>query len=156
MTLRNLAMRSLLLCVAACTTVLAVTGCGPSPADPSPGDAAASPADHLIVYFLHGESRCPTCQAIESYTHEALQTGFADQLQQGRIEWKTANFDLPENEHFAKEFDLQASSVVLVSQRDGRQLAWRNLAKVWELFDNKAVFAGYIQQEIRDFFKTGD
>ena len=34
----------------------------------------------LVVYYFHGDIRCPTCRAIESQTKDVVERDFADQL----------------------------------------------------------------------------
>ena len=46
--------------------------------------AAAELADKVIAYYLHGHRRCATCIKLEAYTKEAIETGFAELLEQGR------------------------------------------------------------------------
>ena len=52
----------------------------------SPGTAAntETAADGLVVYYFHSNTRCPTCQSIESQAKETVQTDFASQLSQRR------------------------------------------------------------------------
>ena len=62
------------------TPVPTPTGTGEKP---STTDTAAS-KDHVIVYYFHGDIRCPTCKTIESQTHDTVQSDFAAQLDNGQ------------------------------------------------------------------------
>ena len=44
------------------------------------------PLKKIIVYYFHRNKRCKTCKNIESYTHEAVQKGFAGELADGSVE----------------------------------------------------------------------
>ena len=54
----------------------------------------------MKVYYHHGNVRCPTCRTIEGYAQEAVQTGFAAELESGKIEWQVVNCEQSGNEHF--------------------------------------------------------
>ena len=41
----------------------------------------------LIAYYFHGTRRCSTCKSLEIYTKEALETGFRDDIDTGRIKF---------------------------------------------------------------------
>jgi hypothetical protein len=137
----------LLLFVAASVVALAVKNLRPGP-QPA---AAEVQRDGVTVYYFHGKMRCPTCQSIEAYAHEAVSSAFANELKDGRIEWKVVDFEQPENEHFAKDFELAVSSVVLVETRGGARKNWKNLPEVWELVGDKPAFIAFVQKEVRAF-----
>jgi len=61
------------------------------------------------------------------------------------------DFEQPGNEHFAKEFELAAPSVVLVELHDGARRKWKNLPEVWELVGDKPAFLDFLQKEVRTF-----
>ncbi len=53
------------------------------------GSATAGNAvdDGLIVYYFHGNVRCPTCKAIESQTRDVVENDFAEEFGGGKIVW---------------------------------------------------------------------
>lgn len=110
---------------------------------------SASGKDRVIVYCFHGKTRCPTCDLIENLTHDVVKSRFAEQLKDGSVEWRVVDFDSPGNEHFAKDYDLVATSVVVVQMRDGAQKSWKNLQEVWALVGDKQALGTMIEQEIR-------
>ena len=63
----------------------------------SPGVPAKTEtvSDGLIVYYFHGNIRCPTCQSIESQAQETVQADFASQLGNGEVIWKIVNYEQP-------------------------------------------------------------
>ena len=69
------------------------------------GNPAAAQAldDGLVVYYFHGDIRCPTCRAIESQSHETVEKDFAEQLRSGEMTWKILNYEKPESADLAKE-----------------------------------------------------
>ncbi len=109
-----------------------------------------SPA-RVVAYYFHVTVRCQTCRAIEAYSKEAIEKGFAGDLKSGAIEWRLVNVQLPENRHFIQDYRLFTRSLVLVKVRNGRQVEWRNLEKVWDLVGDKAQFEKYVQTNVKDY-----
>ena len=116
----------------------------------------AAPADRavkLIAYYFHGTFRCATCMKLESYTKEAIEESFKDELKNGRIAWSAVNTDEGDNGHFVKDFKLETKSVVLVAMQGDKQLRWKNLDKIWDLVSTKDDFKKYIRKEVSQFRK---
>jgi len=126
---------------------------------PGPGQpAAASTAvvekpgpGQVFVYYFHRSQRCPTCMNMERFAHEAVTTGFAPELEEGRIRWLVLNYEAPENETLKEKYELAAPAVILVrADVDGRP-SFENLAEVWSLAFDKPAFLAYVQGQLRAF-----
>lgn len=117
-----------------------------------PGSAEGTPVSgtKLVAYYLHGKVRCVTCNEIEKSAREAVESGFKDQLESGRVEWRVVNYEEPGNEHFASDFQLAAPCVVLACFREGRQEKWRSLPEVWELIGDKDAFRSFVVKSVRE------
>jgi hypothetical protein len=112
------------------------------------GAAADDPAgDCLVVYYFHGNTRCETCQAIESQSHETVQSNFAPQLKSGEVVWKIINYEQPAAAPLAKKFEIIAPTVVLAKRKDGKITDWKRLNQVWSLVGDKPAFAKYIGEQ---------
>jgi len=107
----------------------------------------AAPPHKVVAYYFHGAKRCKTCRRIETYTEEAIRLAYGDEMGDGRLEWKVVNMEEAGNEHFAEDYELAMSSVVISDLRDGKQERWKNLEKVWHLTNDKEAFMAYIQNE---------
>ena len=107
--------------------------------------------EKTIVYYFHGNMRCRTCNKIETYTKEAINTGFAGELADGLLEIRIINIDKSENEHFIKDFQLTNRSVVLVGNEEDKAKKWKNLDRIWLLVRKKEAFQSYISEEIQLF-----
>jgi len=115
--------------------------------------AAAEDADRIVAYYFYAPPRCYSCVAIQAYTREAVETGFADKMKAGRLQWRTVDVSQPGNEHFIADFGLYTKSVVLVETRGGKTVRWKNLEKVWELLGDKGAFLDYVSGEVRSFME---
>jgi hypothetical protein len=111
--------------------------------------AASSPA--VIVYYFHVTARCATCRLIETYSKEAVERNFAAEIEAGSVEWRPVNVQFPENRRFVRDYKLFTRSVVLAKMRDGKQVEWRNLEKVWDLVGRKSEFVKYIQANVKEY-----
>jgi hypothetical protein len=113
--------------------------------------ASSSPPVKIVAYYFHVTVRCVTCRAIEQYSREAIEQGFREELKNGAIEWRPVNVQLPENRHYIQDYRLFTRSLVLVKMRDGKQVEWRNLDKVWELVGRKGDFLKYVQTNVKAY-----
>lgn len=126
----------------------------PTPQTSPPGQAAsaAQPAKaRLMVYYFHGTERCDNCRAAEGYAQEAVQLAFVKELAEGRIEWRSVNFDEPANAHFKKDYLVDTPSLVLARMEGDKQVAWEVLKEtfVFVTSNDKDGFFGYLQGRVR-------
>ena len=60
-------------------------------------------------------------------------------------------YEKKENKHFVNDYQLYTKSVVLSLVRDGKEMKFKNLEKVWQLLRNKDKFYKYIKEETQGF-----
>ena len=104
----------------------------------------------VVATFFHGETRCPTCRKIENYAHQAIKEGFADKLASGEIQWRAVNYEAPANKHYATDYEIYSSTVVLVRTIEGKPADWRNLERVWDFVDDEEAFKKYVRAEAQE------
>ncbi len=88
---------------------------------------------------------------IESFSREAVETGFGEELKNGKVAWRLVNLDEPANKHYIDDYQLYAKSVIVSDVRGGEEVRWKNLTKVWQLTGDKGLFMKYIQDEVRAY-----
>ncbi len=130
--------------------VLSSIGVVFSPMAQAAGDAKVT---QVVVYYLHGQARCPTCYKMEQYSREAIETNFKDALVSGKLEFKVINVEDKGNEHFNKDYQLYTKSLVLSLAKDGKETKWINLDKIWEYAGNKERFIDYVKNGVADLLK---
>ncbi len=118
-------------------------------------DIATELTEKVVAYYFYGNVRCQTCRKIEAYTSESILATFTNELSARTLEWKTANVDEKENEHFVKDYELTSRAVVLVKIVDGKQAEWKSLARIWDLVGDKDLFQKYIKDETKAFLMKG-
>jgi hypothetical protein len=116
---------------------------------------AGVPESRVVAYYFHGNTRCVTCRNIESYTKEAIESGFPHALKNGQLEFKVVNVEEPQNEHFVQDYQLSTRSVVLARFERGKQREWKNLQLVWDLVRDHDAFMIYVQEEAKSFLGEG-
>lgn len=118
--------------------------------------AIAEPGASIVhAYYFHRTQRCVTCRGIETASQAALETSFADALEQGDLVWTPINLDEPRHEHFIQDFELVMSGVVLAEEQDGKSVRWENLEEVWRLARDRERLAAYVTEKTRAFLDAG-
>lgn len=118
-------------------------------------DASADVDDGLVVYYLHGNQRCPTCNSIESQTRETVESDFGPQLEAGQVVWKVVNYEKPAGRALQVKFELVQSSLVLARVKGGEIADWKRLDQVWALVGNASEFREYVAGEIAEMLSDG-
>jgi len=142
--------------IAFTAAVFLMLGGWPAASGPSAGSAIAAKTEEqprFIAYYFYTNKRCDSCYRIEKWTESTVKDHFQQAIENGTLRWQTVNVDKPENKHFVKEFNLYTKSVVIVEQKDGETLRWKNLEKVWQLLRDQEKFADYVSDEIQSFME---
>ncbi len=125
--------------------------CGTSLAADEP--AKAQPSDYIQAFYFHATYRCKTCTTIEQYSRETIETNFKEQLGNGTLRFTQINFDEPENRHYLQDYNLTYRALVIVRYKDGKQVTFKNLEKIWQLKGNKPDFLSYVKTELEAYLK---
>lgn len=106
----------------------------------------------MVVYSFHGTLRCMTCVQVEQNAEAAIKGNFARDLADGSLAWRSVNIRLPENRHFATEYNVASWGLVLVEYLDATPRKWRSLSLAGELVRaDPATFRRYATAEVRAF-----
>ena len=111
------------------------------------------PARYLVVTYFHTTFRCYTCHKIEEYANDAISSNFGNELKSGKLVWRIINVDEPENKHYIQDYRLYTKSLIVSEMRDGKEVRWKNLPKVWTLIRDKAKFDEYVKTDIKDWLR---
>lgn len=107
----------------------------------------------VVAYYFHGNKRCYTCRMIEALTTEAIETGFADDIRNGRIEMKSVNVEEAGNDHYVQDYQLSSRSVVVARYENGAQKEWKRLDEVWQLVRDRDAFIRFVQEQTANLLK---
>lgn len=111
------------------------------PAPPPDGNGA-------VVYYLHTDKRCATCETIESLTEHVVADRFARPVQAGRLAYRAINYQ--RRPSVGRLFDLDSGTVVVARYRDGRLAGHRALDDVWVLWQRPERFEAYLAEGIAE------
>ncbi len=111
------------------------------------------PKNQVIVYYFYSNFRCSNCMKIEQYSTEAVGKYFKDEIKSGKVIFKSLNIEEKGNEHFAYDYKLYTKSLVISLIKDGKEIKYSNLAKIWEYLGNKEKFYDYVKDEINKYLK---
>jgi len=114
--------------------------------DPARNNDVPALADRADVYYFHGNARCTACLAVQATASELVHGEFAQQRQAGRLAWHEANFE--QDPDLAKRYGVAASTVVVVTVRDGKQSGFVRLDDVFRYAANREQLANYIRPAI--------
>jgi hypothetical protein len=93
---------------------------------------SAGPKKQIFAYYFHTSIRCRTCLLIEERAEDILRYEFAGLFENGDMQWRAVNVQLPENRHFLEDLDVGSKSLVLVEYLDGSPRKRTTLPKVWQ------------------------
>lgn len=115
--------------------------------------AADNSSVKAIAYYFHGSFRCYTCTNMEKFSREAVETNFKDAMASGKLEFKAVNVEDRGNEHFGDDYKLYTKSLIISLVKDGKEVRYKNLDKIWQLAGNKQKFIDYVTGEVNELMK---
>ena len=107
----------------------------------------------FVAFYFHGKFRCTNCKRIEQYSSEAIEKYFSKQLKTERLVFNVINIDLLENKHFIEDYQLYTKSLVIAEFKDGKQVKWKNLTRVWDYLNDRDKFYEYVRSEIQKYME---
>jgi hypothetical protein len=121
----------------------------------SPGSSVAPrPARRVVAVYFHRTVRCPTCQKVGGTIDEAIKTGLASELREGRLEWRMKDFQDPKNQPYVSAFRITGPTLILMDVRGDKVVAWKPAPRCWTLLGDRPAFFAYVQGEIRSLLTS--
>lgn len=66
----------------------------------------------VMVYYFHGEQRCPTCIAVGDVSSETVKTEFADNKD---VSFMEVDYSTEDGEKIGDKYEIASSSLLIVS-----------------------------------------
>ena len=110
----------------------------------------------VIAYYFHGSFRCPTCRKLEQYSKEAIENNFQEAIVSGKLRFEAVNVEDKGNEHFADQYKLYTKSLILSLVKDGKEVRYKNLDKIWTYVREKDKFIAYIKADVDAMLKEAE
>ena len=144
----------LIVCLLAAASLLALAGSHKLlQGDALASNSSATEGSKVIAYYFHGNFRCDSCLKIEKYSREAIEQNFKNELDSGKLVFKVINVEDKGNEHFMSDYQLYTKSLVITLVKDGKEVKYENLKKVWEYLGNQSTFNDYVKSGIDSYLK---
>jgi hypothetical protein len=140
--------------------VMALTGqnrprpCGCCPGtlgQASGGSCSTMRAERIVAFYFHRKDRCPSCESIEAGAKEAVEAVFSAQLQDGRLQWRSVDYEESGNEHYVTDYKIEAPCLVLVKMKDDKAVEWRSLPEVWQFVTDRPALVKFVQRNVQEF-----
>ncbi|MDR1962683.1 MAG: nitrophenyl compound nitroreductase subunit ArsF family protein [Planctomycetaceae bacterium] len=104
--------------------------------------------DGFNVIVCHARIRCPACLKMESLVRQTLEEEEIDSVKRFRL--MTLEYDIPANNAFAKRFHVGTATVLLVEQKNGKTVRFRDLTtNVWNHLNNDTAFVTMLKNELK-------
>ena len=104
----------------------------------------------VVTYFLMG-TRCPSCKKIEALAKETVEQDFATEKSNNKIILRIINTDDAAHRHYIEDYKLAFKTVVISRRLNGKEIAWANMEKVWDLLDDGPAYHAYLGDQIRAY-----
>ena len=122
-----------------------------------PDAASASDApkdkDRLVVMYFHRTQRCPTCLKMGAYTEEAVKSGFAREVKEGKVSFHFIDFQDEKNAAFTKAYGITGPTLIVAKASGTKVSQYKNLDEMWTKVRDKADFTRYVQNSVKSYLK---
>lgn len=124
-----------------------VLGVDSKKADNYPVSSIDQIAERLEVYYFHKTARCSSCKTIGQYVGETMEQKYEKQIEDGLIDFRVLNIDLPENKEIAKKYQASGSSLFMNRIIDGADNIEQDTG-VWRYLNDETKFKNYLENKI--------
>lgn len=104
----------------------------------------------VMTYFLIG-SRCASCRKIEALARETAEKDFPAELASNKLIFRVIDTGEAANRHYLDDYQLSSKTVVISRRLEGRETAWEDMEKVWDLLDDPPAYHAYLGTRIREY-----
>jgi hypothetical protein len=103
----------------------------------------------IDVLYFHATIRCTGCLAIEELTESTMKDLYAKELKDSSITYSSLDFLAEGNEHFQDDYKFDVQTLIISKKVNGKEVKWKNLERIWDLYSNPGNYAKYLESEIR-------
>lgn len=139
--MRNVVATAAVLCVAAAMELLGA----------APVWAAKPVPDRVVVMYFHRTQRCPTCLKMGTYAEEAVKSGFATQMKDGKVEFHLIDFQNAKNAVLTKGYKVSGPTLIVAKVVGDKVKEHKALTEMWEKVRDKEAFIKYVQGAVKEY-----
>jgi hypothetical protein len=115
---------------------------------PRPALAADEAADRVVAMYFHRTQRCPTCLKMGSYSEEAVKSGFADEIKDGKVAFYYIDFQNQANAALTNGYGVSGPTLIVAKIKGNKVEAYKNLTDIWAKVGDKPAFLKYVRENI--------
>jgi len=104
-------------------------------------------AEKLAVYNFHSTARCYSCQTLGRLVADLMAEKYSQEINEGKIDYRQINVDLPENKEIAKKYQATGSSLYINQIINGQDNITQD-TNVWRYISDEAQFKKYLGDKI--------
>lgn len=120
-----------------------------SVADPPP--ASDTPVGRTIVMYFHRTQRRPTCLKMGAYSEEAVKSGFAQQIKDGKVEFHFVDFQDERNAVLTRGYKVAGPTLIVAKIAGNKVAEYRSLTEIWEKVGDRTAFIEYVQANVKAY-----
>lgn len=107
-------------------------------------------AERIEVVHFHATQQCWSCITIGDFTEKSLKNRFPDELENGKISFKSINYELPENAEITQKYKAYGSSLFINLIYDEQDHISEDV-QVWRLVNSEVQFRKYIGDKLEKY-----
>jgi len=115
--------------------------------------AAEASTDRVVAMYFHRTQRCPTCLKMGSYSEEAVKSGFAQQVKDGKVEFRYIDFQDGKNAALTKGYKVGGPTLIVARVAGGKVAEYKNLTEIWTKVRDKEAFVEYVRNNVKSYLK---
>ena len=100
--------------------------------------------EKIEVYHFHGASQCFSCRTIKEFAELTVNAYYPDLLESGKMEFKSINVELPENNEVVSKYGATGSSLWIGMYINGEFHKEQN-TQVWYKVRDESDFISYLK-----------
>jgi hypothetical protein len=115
--------------------------------------AAEASTDRVVAMYFHRTQRCPTCLKMGSYSEEAVKSGLAQQVKDGKVEFRYIDFQDEKNAALTKGYKVGGPTLIVARVAGGKVAEYKNLTEIWTKVRDKEAFVEYVRNNVKSYLK---
>lgn len=109
--------------------------------------------NRVCVYYFHRTMRCTGCVNVETAAYNAVAIDHAREVESGLLEWHSINFEKPDYQHFAEEYDLYSQELIFIEIRDGEASRDEKIPEVWQHWSDRDKLRQVINESLDNWLE---
>lgn len=107
-------------------------------------------AEKIELIHFHSTQQCWSCTTVGDFTEKSLNIRFPNEIESGKIVFKSINYELPENKEITEKYKAYGSSLFINLIYDGKDHISEDV-QVWRLVNSELQFREYLGDKLEKY-----